>query len=54
MLEQNYHDHFRRVSNKKIASIVKPQYVDKLPKVTKGKIKDILKKADTSGNSFDR
>jgi len=44
------HDHFKDLADKKIASIVKPQYVDKLPKTTKGKIKDILKKAHTSGN----
>jgi len=47
------HDHFKQVSNKQVTSIVKPQYVDRLPKVTKGKIKDILKNADTS-NSFDK
>ncbi len=47
------YDHFRQVSNNEISSIVKPQYVDRLPKVTKGKIKDILKNADTS-NSFDK
>jgi len=47
------YDHFRQVSNNEISSIVKPQYVDRLPKVTKGKIRDILKNADTS-NSFDK
>jgi ATP-binding cassette subfamily E protein 1 len=47
------YDHFRQVSNNEISSIVKPQYVDRLPKVTKGKIKNILKNADTS-NSFDK
>ena len=44
------HDHFKDLADKKIASVVKPQYVDKLPKITKGKIKEVLKKADTSGN----
>ena len=44
------HDHFKDLADKKIASIVKPQYIDKLPKLAKGKIKDVLKKADTSGN----
>ena len=47
------YNHFRQVSNNEISSIVKPQYVDRLPKVTKGKIKNILKNADTS-NSFDK
>ncbi len=47
------YDHFKQISKKEITSIVKPQYVDKLPKVTKGKIKDILKNNDTS-NSFDK
>ncbi len=44
------HDHFKDLADKKIESVVKPQYVDKLPKITKGKIKEVLKKADTSGN----
>jgi ATP-binding cassette, sub-family E, member 1 len=44
------HDHFKDLADKKIASVVKPQYVDKLPKIAKGKIKEVLKKADTSGN----
>src|SRR4030042_3240509 len=47
------YDYFRQVSNNEISSIVKPQYVDRLPKVAKGKIRDILKNADTS-NSFDK
>jgi len=46
------HDHFSRIVKKEINSVTKPQYVDKLPKIMKGPIKDILKKADTSG-SFD-
>jgi len=44
------HDHFKDLAEKKIESVVKPQYVDKLPKITKGKIKEVLKKADNSGN----
>jgi ATP-binding cassette subfamily E protein 1 len=44
------HDHFRDLADKKITSVVKPQYIDKLPKITKGKIKEVLKKADNSGN----
>ena len=44
------HEHFKKLSNNEISSVVKPQYVDKLPKIVKGKIGDILKKADNSGN----
>ena len=44
------YEHFRGLSNNKITCVLKPQYVDKLPKSIKGKIGDILKKADNSGN----
>ncbi len=44
------HEHFKGIANKKITYVIKPQYVDKLPKVMKGKIGDILKKTDNSGN----
>jgi ATP-binding cassette subfamily E protein 1 len=44
------YEHFKKLSNNEISSVVKPQYVDKLPKIMKGKIKDILKKADSYGN----
>ena len=43
-------EHFKQILENKSSSVVKPQYVDKLPKITKGKIKEILKKADTSNN----
>ena len=43
-------DHFKDINDSKISSVVKPQYVDKLPKIMKGKIRDILKKSDTTGN----
>jgi ATP-binding cassette subfamily E protein 1 len=43
------YDHFSKVANNELSSVVKPQYVDKLPKVLKGKISEILKKSDTSG-----
>ncbi len=46
------HDHFKDLSNNKITNVVKPQYVDKLPKVLKGSIEEILKQADNS-NNFD-
>ncbi|MFO7678083.1 MAG: ribosome biogenesis/translation initiation ATPase RLI [Thermoplasmatota archaeon] len=44
------YDHFKSVSEDKITCILKPQYVDKLPKIIKGNIQDILLKADNSGN----
>ena len=44
------HEHFKKVLDNEISSIVKPQYVDRLPKIMKGEIKDVLKKADNSGN----
>jgi len=44
------YSHFKEVADKKISCVLKPQYVDKLPKIIKGKIKDILNKADNSGN----
>jgi ATP-binding cassette subfamily E protein 1 len=43
------YDHFNKVANNELSSVVKPQYVDKLPKVMKGKISEILRKADNSG-----
>jgi ATP-binding cassette subfamily E protein 1 len=47
------HDHFKQVSINETSNVIKPQYVDKLPKVMKGKIGDILKKSDTS-DGFDK
>jgi ATP-binding cassette subfamily E protein 1 len=47
------YDHFKQVSTNETSNVIKPQYVDKLPKVMKGKINDILKKSDTS-DSFDK
>ena len=46
------YEHFKSLASKEITSVVKPQYVDKLPRTAKGKIGDLLKKADTSG-TFD-
>jgi len=43
------YDHFTQLSEKNISCVLKPQYVDQLPKIIKGKIKDILKNADTTG-----
>lgn len=44
------YDHFKKLSNKELTNVVKPQYIDKLPKIMKGKIRDVLKNADNSGN----
>ncbi|ASJ00549.1 ribosome biogenesis/translation initiation ATPase RLI [Thermococcus gorgonarius] len=43
---QNY---FEKLKNREIRPIVKPQYVDLIPKAVKGKVRDLLKKADESG-----
>jgi len=42
------YEHFKSVMNEGINSVVKPQYVDKLPKVMHGKIGEILRNADSS------
>ncbi len=44
------YEHFRGLSDNKTTCVLKPQYVDKLPKTLEGKIGDILKKGDNSGN----
>ena len=44
------HEHFKGVSNQELTNVIKPQYVDRLPKIMKGKISDILKKIDNQGN----
>jgi len=41
--------YFKDIADDNINSVLKPQYVDKLPKILKGTIKDVLKKADNSG-----
>ncbi len=46
-------DHFKKISTEGVDTVVKPQYVDKLPKVMSGKIRDILKKTDTAGRYDD-
>jgi len=40
--------HFKQIQQGALSSVVKPQYVDKLPRVMKGKIKDLLQQSDTS------
>jgi len=42
------YDHFKTIIDDKNSSVVKPQYVDKLPKLMKGEIGSILKNIDTS------
>lgn len=46
-------EHFKQIKEGSLLSVVKPQYVDKLPRVMKGKIRDLLKQSDTSGQ-FDK
>ncbi len=41
--------YFAKIRDGEIKAVVKPQYVDKIPMVFKGKVKDLLKKADHSG-----
>ena len=43
-------NHFSEVKDDTVNTVVKPQYVDKLPKVMTGKIGDILSETDTAGN----
>ncbi len=42
--------HFKELAANTISCVLKPQYVDKLPKIITGKIKDILKKADNQNH----
>jgi ATP-binding cassette, sub-family E, member 1 len=41
-------EYFKQVQQGEITSVVKPQYVDKLPKVMKGKISEVLHAADAN------
>jgi ATP-binding cassette subfamily E protein 1 len=47
------HEHFKGVSNNDLTSVIKPQYVDRLPKLMKGEIGEILKKTDSQGKFDD-
>jgi ATP-binding cassette subfamily E protein 1 len=40
------HGHLKRVYDKKVRTSIKPQYVDKLPNVFKGGVRDLLKKVE--------
>jgi ATP-binding cassette subfamily E protein 1 len=42
-------DYLRMVVDKGVRTARKPQYVDQLPKAFKGRVRDLLKKADTDG-----
>lgn len=42
-------DYLKRVANKSVKTAQKPQYVDLIPKAFKGKVSDLLKKADEKG-----
>lgn len=41
-------DHFKKIQKKDLSCVVKPQYVDKLPSVMKGRIEDVLREIDDS------
>ncbi len=43
------HEYFQRLADGKTRTVMKPQYVDKLPAVHKGKVSDLLKKVDDQG-----
>src|SRR5512136_1331985 len=44
------HDYFEELANGKIKTSMKPQYVDKLPAVHKGKVSELLRKVDDGGH----
>jgi ATP-binding cassette subfamily E protein 1 len=46
-------DHFKALSEHNLTCVLKPQYVDQLPKILNGKIRDVLKSADTAGKFDD-
>jgi ATP-binding cassette subfamily E protein 1 len=41
-------DYFKKLADGKLSVSIKPQYVDSIPKVHKGKVKTLLKKIDTN------
>jgi ATP-binding cassette subfamily E protein 1 len=43
------HDHFRRLADGEMRTSLKPQYVDKLPRVAKGLVRDLLEGVDERG-----
>ena len=42
-------EHFKSLADLNMTCVLKPQYVDQLPKIVKGKIRDVLTSADTVG-----
>ncbi len=42
-------DYFSRLRDGEITTVLKPQYVDKIPKIFKGKVRELLKKVDEDG-----
>src|SRR5213594_2293388 len=47
------HDYLEKIVSKEVRTALKPQYVDKLPKVAKGTVRDLLKKVDDQGRLDD-
>jgi ATP-binding cassette subfamily E protein 1 len=47
------HDYLEPLVAKEVRTALKPQYVDKLPKVAKGTVRDLLKKVDDQGRLDD-
>ena len=46
-------DYLEKLSQEDIRAVYKPQYVDSIPKVVKGKVRNALKRNDDSGNLDD-
>lgn len=44
-----FYEYFEKLYNGDIRAVAKPQYVDQLPRVIQGKVKDILKDVDEKG-----
>ncbi|NPA75944.1 MAG: ribosome biogenesis/translation initiation ATPase RLI [Euryarchaeota archaeon] len=42
-------DYFAKLRDGELSTVMKPQYVDKIPMVFKGSVRELLKKADTQG-----
>ncbi len=47
------HDYLEKIANKEIRTSIKPQYVDRLGKMYKGRVGDLLRKIDTQGQLDD-
>ncbi len=43
------HDYLEKISNGRLRAAIKPQYVDRLAKVYRGQVRDLLRKIDTTG-----